>query len=192
MKKVKKFWEAGPGSVCLRCSEIGHERLEKCGDKPKKCVMCAREHQVSEHQCGVNRCSKGIGKLCIHVVARFANCNGNHQANSVRCPSRHKAEIQARKKRRIEEVAPPAPESNEYGEAHDRANAVVPEDASSDPANSYLDVEMNNAEKEKSVQDPREENLDSVMENDDWAASPTSSFSLYEENECPDSANSWD
>ena len=30
------------------------------------------------------------------------------------------------------------------------------------------------------------------MENDDWAASPASSFSPYEDKEGPDSANSWD
>lgn len=35
VKKVEKFWEAGPGSVCLRCFGIGHKRLEKCGDRPK-------------------------------------------------------------------------------------------------------------------------------------------------------------
>ena len=64
----------------------------------KKCVMCAGEHQVNEHQCGVSGCNKGMGKLCVHVVAQYANCNGNHQANSARCPSRHKAEMQVRKK----------------------------------------------------------------------------------------------
>lgn len=40
---------------------------------------------------------------------------------------------------------------------------------------------------------PDEENLDLVMENDDWAASPASSaLSLYDKNEGPDSANKWD
>ena len=67
-KKVEKFWKAGPGSVCLRCYRIGYERLEKCGNRPEKCVMCAGEHQVNEHECGVIGCNKGKGKLYIHVM----------------------------------------------------------------------------------------------------------------------------
>ena len=97
VKKVEKYWDAGPGSVCLNCCGIGHERQNSYGDRPEKCIMCAGSHQASERQCGVNGCSKGKGKLCVHVVARCANCQGNHQANSGRCPSRQKAEIQARK-----------------------------------------------------------------------------------------------
>ena len=49
VKKVEKFWKAEPGSVCLRCCGISHKRLEKCGNRPKKCVMCAGKHQVNEH-----------------------------------------------------------------------------------------------------------------------------------------------
>lgn len=106
VKKVEKFWDAGPGSVCMRCCGIGHERLGSCGDRPEKCVMCAGEHQAREHQCGVNGCSKGTGKLCVHVVARCANCQGSHQANSARCPSRQKAEVQARKNKAAKEARP--------------------------------------------------------------------------------------
>lgn len=35
--------------------------------------------------------------MCVHVTTRCANCHGNHQANSIQCPSRQKAEMQARK-----------------------------------------------------------------------------------------------
>ena len=97
VKKVEKYWDAGPGSVCLKCCGIGHERQNRCGDRPEKCIMCAGPHPASEHQCGVNGCSKGRGKLCVYVVARCANCQGNHQANSTRCPARQKAEMKARK-----------------------------------------------------------------------------------------------
>ena len=47
-------------------------------------------------------------------------------------------------------------------------------------------------EKEKSAQEQEEENLDLVMETDDWAASPASPLSLDEEAESQDSANLWD
>ncbi len=144
IKKVEKFWEAGPGSVCLRYCEIGHERLERCGDRPKKCVMCAGDHQVNEHQYGVSKCKKGKGKLCIHVVAQCTNCYSNPQANSTRCPSRQRAEIQARKKKPAKEVmleASPELEANselaaspepEASSSLDEANSG-PDEVTSDP-----------------------------------------------------------
>ena len=61
-------------------------------------------HAVSKHQCGVNGCNKGVGKLCLHVRARCTNCQGNHQANSARCPSRQKAEALARKNKAEKEL----------------------------------------------------------------------------------------
>ena len=60
-----------------------------------------------------------------------------------------------------------------------------------DTRNPDSDMGMNN-EKEKSAQEPEGENLDLVMENDDWAASPGSSLSPYEDNEGSDSTNRWD
>ena len=148
------MWEAGPRSVCLSCCGIGHERLEKCGNSPKKCVICAGEYHVNKHQCGVTGCGKRRGKLCIHVVARYANCNGNHQANSAQCPSRYKAEIQAHKKRRIGDDAPQAFESDVDNKANDRAS-TEPEETSPGLVNSDLDMEIDN-EKEKSAQEPAE------------------------------------
>ena len=68
--------------------------------------MCTGEHQISEHQYGVRGCSKGIRKLCIHVIARYANCQGKHQANSARCPLKQKAKIQARKNKVAKEDVP--------------------------------------------------------------------------------------
>ena len=173
VKKVEKFWEAGPGSVCLRCCGIGHERLEKCGDRPKKCVMCAGEHQVNEHQCGVAGCNKGKGRLCIHIIARCANCDGNHQANSARCPARHKAEILARNKKRID------------------TTQKKPGLSSADTSDSDIEAKLD-SEVKRSAQEPEEENLDLVMETNGWAASPAPSLSMYEDDESPDSANQWD
>ena len=42
--KVEKFWNAGFGSVCIKCYEIGHERLGSCGDRLKRCVIYAGKH----------------------------------------------------------------------------------------------------------------------------------------------------
>ncbi len=92
VKKVEKYWDAEPKSVCLKCCRIGHERLGSCGDRLKKCVMCAGAHPAIEHQCGVNGCNKRKGKLCVHIITQCANCQGNHQASSARCPLRLKAQ----------------------------------------------------------------------------------------------------
>lgn len=32
-KIIAKYWEAGPGSVCLSCTGIGHDCLGKCADR---------------------------------------------------------------------------------------------------------------------------------------------------------------
>ena len=65
------------------------------------------------------------------------------------------------------------------------------DEVGADTPNPDSDMGMDN-DKEKSAQEPEEENLDLVMENDDWTASPASSLSLYEENKSLDSANRWD
>ena len=39
LKVVEKYWEAGPGSVCLICCGIGHDRQGSCGQKPAKCTV---------------------------------------------------------------------------------------------------------------------------------------------------------
>ncbi len=51
---------------------------------------------------------------------------------------------------------------------------------------------MKKNEKKKVAQESKEENLELVMEIDDWAASPMSSLFLYEKNEGLDSANECD
>ena len=49
VKKVEKFLEAGPGSICMRCFGIGYKRLASCGNRPEKYILCTREHQISKH-----------------------------------------------------------------------------------------------------------------------------------------------
>lgn len=101
VKKVEKYWEAGPSFVCMTCCGIGHERMGRCNDRPPRCIICAGLHKTSEHRCGVLGCSKEIGKVCVHVEVKCANCNGNHPANSPRCTLRHKAEKAAKKGKEV-------------------------------------------------------------------------------------------
>lgn len=49
MEIVEKYWDAGSGSVFLRCYGIGYERQNSCGNRSEQCIMCARAHQVSEY-----------------------------------------------------------------------------------------------------------------------------------------------
>lgn len=46
-------------------------------------------------------CKKSKRKICVHVIARYANCRGNHIDNSPHCTSRHKADIETRKEKKI-------------------------------------------------------------------------------------------
>ena len=94
-KVVEKYWEAGPGSVCMACSGIGHDRLGGCKERAEQCVICAGAHKTENHSCGVTGCGAKKGKICIHVVPKCANCGGNHQATAFRCPARQKAQALA-------------------------------------------------------------------------------------------------
>lgn len=49
VKKLEKFWDAGPGLVCMSCCGISYECLGNCEDRSEKCVMCVGEHYASEH-----------------------------------------------------------------------------------------------------------------------------------------------
>ena len=102
VKVVEKYWESGPSSVCRTCCGIGHERMGNCGNRLPKCVICAGPHKVEDHQCGVSGCHKKPGKSCVHVKVQCANCGGSHPADSNRCNLRHKAEIDARRKKTLD------------------------------------------------------------------------------------------
>ena len=162
LKVVEKFWEAGPGSVCPICCGIGHDRLGNCGQRPTQCTLCAGPHKLDEHKCGVSGCQIGLGKICSHVTAACANCQGNHQATSVKCPVRHKAEKEARKRK--------------DGKKKEKVDGAP---------------EHQDEEREKPGEGSDEENLDLVMENDDWAKSLASPLSSVGDLESPDSAKIW-
>lgn len=85
----------------MTCCGIDHERMGKCGDRTPRCVICAGPHKFEEHRCGVTGCNKGVGKIFVHISVQCANCRGGHTANSSRCTSRHKAEIDTRKQKAL-------------------------------------------------------------------------------------------
>ena len=106
--------------------------MESCGDRPQRCIICAGSHKVEDHQCGVTGCNKGKGKICVHVTPKCANCKGAHAANSPRCTSRHKAEINARKEKKVKEIQkerePASSTGNELGEEEKEASPQLDTD----------------------------------------------------------------
>ena len=99
LKVVEKYREAGPSSVCMSCAGIGHDRLRGCGDRAIQCVICAGDHKVESHRCGVTGCMVKMGKIRTHVTAKCANCGGNHQTTAFKCPARLKAQSEAWKEK---------------------------------------------------------------------------------------------
>ena len=95
LKIVEKYWEAGPGLVCLSCAGVGHDCLEECGDRAVQCVICADVHKVEDHRCGVTGCTVKMGKICTHVIPKCANCGAKHQATAFKCQARLKAQVEA-------------------------------------------------------------------------------------------------
>lgn len=95
LKVVEKYWEAGPGSICMSCAGVGHNRLGECGDRAIQCVICAGAHKAENHRCGVTGCTIKMGKICTHVTPKCANCEGNHQATAFKYPARLKAQAEA-------------------------------------------------------------------------------------------------
>lgn len=79
----------------MTCSGIGHDRLGGCNQRPDQCVICAGEHKSENHKCGVIGCTVKRGKICVHVVPKCANCGGDHQATTLRCPARQQAQALA-------------------------------------------------------------------------------------------------
>lgn len=134
-KVVEKYWEAGPSSVCMTCSGIGHDRLGGCGDRTVQCAICAGAHKSENHKCGVTGCTAKKGKICVHVVPKCANCGGNHQATAFRCPARRKAQSEAwkgkAKKASDIEEQPTANMANEESQATPK------------PVEMELDIETN-------------------------------------------------
>lgn len=97
---VERYWEAEPGLVCMRYCAIGHVRISSYGDQTPQYIIYNGLHKMEEPYCGIAGSSKGKKKICIHVTAKCVNCGGNHTANFLQCISRHKADLEAKKRQK--------------------------------------------------------------------------------------------
>ena len=84
----------------MTCCGIRHERMGNCGDQVPQCIVYNGLHKMEEQYSGIAGCNREKEKICAHVTAKCANCGGNHTANSSRCVSRHKANLEARKRKK--------------------------------------------------------------------------------------------
>ena len=78
--------------------------MENYGDQLQKYIICAGPYKVENHQCGVTRYQKGKEKIYVHITPKCANCTGAHAANSSRCTSRYKAEINPKKEKKTKKI----------------------------------------------------------------------------------------
>ncbi len=100
VRGVEKYWKAGSSSVFMTCCDIGHEKMGRCKNRPAKYIICTGPHKVEEHRCAVVECKKSNRRICVHVTVKYANCEGDHTANSLHCTSRHKVDMEAQKKKK--------------------------------------------------------------------------------------------
>ena len=49
LKVVKKYWEAGSGSVCLNSTKVYYDCLGECKDGPVQYVIYIGTHKVENH-----------------------------------------------------------------------------------------------------------------------------------------------
>ena len=87
----------------MTCCGIGHKQIGNCRDQSSKYVICAGPHKVEKHCYRVAGCNKRKRKICVHVTIKCANYGETHTTNSPRCISRHKADIKARKEKKMKE-----------------------------------------------------------------------------------------
>ena len=93
--EVGAFEEERPDALCLRCGEWGHA-TPHCEAKNPRCAICAKEHATRDHQCSVEGCRVGRGRMCPHTTAKCANCGGPHGARADACAAKKIAQHAAR------------------------------------------------------------------------------------------------
>lgn len=62
-------------------------------------IICSRPHKMKEDCYGVANYIKRKEKICVHVIAKCANCGGNYTTNSPQFVSRHKTDLKVRKRK---------------------------------------------------------------------------------------------
>ena len=79
----------------MSCVGVGHDRLGECIDRAVQCVIYAGAYKAENHRCGMTDCTVKMGKICTPVTFKCANCRGNHQATTYKCPARLKVQAEA-------------------------------------------------------------------------------------------------
>lgn len=49
-KVVDKYWEAGPGSMCMICLGISHDQLGGCKERSAQYVICTIAYKSKNHK----------------------------------------------------------------------------------------------------------------------------------------------
>lgn len=90
-KVVEKYWKARSSSIYMTCSGISYDQLGGCNESLEQYVICAEAHKIENHVYGVTR-YRVKKNICIYIIQRYANCDGNHQATAFGCPVKQNAQ----------------------------------------------------------------------------------------------------
>lgn len=102
--------------------------MGSCANRPPQCIICTGPYKVKKHRCGIAGCNKEKGKICAHVTAKCANCGENYTANSPQCTSRHKTDIEARKRKKLrDKKGKKNPQVEDASEAENKGTEKSPE-----------------------------------------------------------------
>lgn len=107
----------------------------------EQCVICVETHRRENHSYRVTRYGAKKGKIWIYVVSKYANCGGNHQVTTFRCPARQKALALAWKntpKKALEENSGPA--NKRLGDRKTSVESQEDKEVTSKPLDMKLDT----------------------------------------------------
>lgn len=104
VKVVKRYWDAGPGLVCMTCCDIKHQQMRSCGDQPQKYIIYTNAYKVEDYQWKVIGCHKRKGQIWVYITSKCVNYIVAHAFNSPWCVSRHKVEISAKKYKKVKDI----------------------------------------------------------------------------------------
>lgn len=133
--------------------------MEKCGDRPLKCVICAGPHKVEDYCCGVIGCNKKKKKICDHVTAKCANCGKNHTANSLQRILRHIADIEVRQGKNV--ICKKRKQKTQVEDASEARNIRIEETSEPEkreeslPVDTEMDLENENWTQYAEAETPR-------------------------------------
>ena len=84
--RASLYVQAGPGALCMACSEWGHIEERFTFPGMARCAWCSGKHRTKFHKCEVSGCQRPQGTPCPYTIFRCPNCKGPHSAVSRDCP----------------------------------------------------------------------------------------------------------